>query len=485
MKLRLSYKIFGAFLITFLAIIVLTFIALRFFIYRDFADFVSRVEKERIPALVNSLKLEFVKNRGWENLRSSPEGFQRIIETSHLQRSFPRPQDYRAGRSIHKSSHDFGKLPLKKNFQSRHEGLFLLDRDKGPIVGNPIELNENRLVEIRMDNKIIGWLGYSEGEKPGIPGEIDVLNEKFKMFYMISAGILIIAAIASLILSKHLLAPIKKLTDGTRALTSHYLNARIDVRSNDELGQLAKDFNRMAETLEKDEGIRKQWITDISHELRTPISILRGEIEALMDGVREMNMDSLQSLHSEVVRLGRTVNDLHKVSLADTESLFFKKDPVNPLKVLSEVIASFGTAFEKKRISIKSDFEKYEDETIIGDADRLKELYSNILENTLRYADTPGELLIGQKKGEREFSIFFHDSGPGVPEESLGRLFDRLYRVDKSRSRNLGGSGLGLSICKTIVEGHGGTITAANSSFGGLRIEIVFPLQSAAQIYNR
>jgi len=224
--------------------------------------------------------------------------------------------------------------------------------------------------------------------------------------------------------------------------------------------------------------MRQQWISDISHELRTPLSVLRGELEALQDGVREMNRATLDSLHAEVLHVGKIVNDLHELSLADTGSLLFVNKPIDPLQVLTNTLESFRTRFERRSIEVQADPAPGEPRRILADPDRLTQLFSNLLENTLRYVNAPGTLKISHHCTAKRLTLTFEDSGPGVPEESLPHLFDRLYRVDKSRSRSRGGSGLGLSICKSIVENLGGDIRAANAPSGGLRLEIVLPLIS-------
>ncbi|MCP4353417.1 MAG: HAMP domain-containing protein [Desulfobacterales bacterium] len=299
---------------------------------------------------------------------------------------------------------------------------------------------------------------------------------RFLSMVIFLCNVLILAAVVSFILSKHVLTPIRKLAAGTRALTSLEFGTRIDVGAGDELGQLASDFNVMAKTLKRYEKMRKQWISDISHELRTPLSILRGEIEAMQDGVREITEETLDSLHSETLYLNKIVDDLHQLSLAETEALHFKHEPVNPARVLKETIRLFQHRLNSQQLTIQDNL-MWADQniTVLGDADRLTQVFSNLIENTLRYADTPGTLKIWDYQTETGLSLNFEDSGPGVPEESLERLFDRLYRVDKSRSRAKGGSGLGLAICKNIVETQGGEIRAANAPSGGLRIEIVFP----------
>ena len=251
------------------------------------------------------------------------------------------------------------------------------------------------------------------------------------------------------------------------------------MRSGDELGQLVADFNVMAQTLEQYEEMRKQWISDISHELRTPLSILRGEIEAMQDGVRDLNREALESLHSEVWHLGKIVDDLHELCMADSGALHLERKPIDPIEVLKETLKLFHTSFEQAQIEIQSDVLPDKGIILSGDGSRLAQLYANILENTLRYADAPGTLRILCDISAAHLTVAFEDSGPGVPKESLNRLFDRLYRVDSARTRTKGGSGLGLAICRAIAENHGGTISAVNGASGGLRIEIMLPITSS------
>ena len=214
----------------------------------------------------------------------------------------------------------------------------------------------------------------------------------------------------------------------------------------------------------------------MSHELRTPLAILRGEIEAMQDGVRDITPERLVSLHDEVNRLGKLVDDLHILFVADSENLLQQKQPVQPLHILQEVITTFETRLEQTGIQLQIHPVEGQRAIIMGSENRLGQLFANLIENSIRYTDCPGILRINHFCSRQDVTMVFEDSSPGVPSEALDRIFDRLYRVDKSRSRALGGSGLGLSICKEIVVGHGGTIRAAHTHLGGLLISIEFPL---------
>ena len=237
----------------------------------------------------------------------------------------------------------------------------------------------------------------------------------------------------------------------------------------------------MADTLKAYETMRQQWITDISHELRTPLAILKGEIEAVQDGVRKIRPETLDSLHSEVMRLSKLVADLHALSLADTQDLQATLSDVHPLDILNEMANHYRGRMEDRRIEMRLALPDAYGPVIRGNRDRLAQLFANLLENTLRYTDAPGRLIVSAGRNDAGLTIRFDDSAPGVPRDALERIFERLYRVDSSRNRRLGGSGLGLAICRQIVQAHGGAIRAEASPEGGLGIEIDLPLKDATR----
>ena len=311
-----------------------------------------------------------------------------------------------------------GRKPPPPPFRIEHR-FTLFDTDKKPVVGAAVTAENHTLKEITLEGNTVGWLGLKKEDRLSQPLDIAFIKQQSQAFYTIGGLMLVLAAIVAFVLSRHLLAPVQQLTKGTQALTSRNFHTRINVNTADELGQLAADFNVMAQTLEKYENMRQQWVSDISHELRTPLSILQGEIEALQDGVRELNQKTLDSLHSEVLHLSQIVNDLHDLSLAETGTLHFEREPVNPLHVLQETIRKFQNRFAQQHITLVDDLGDIQNITLMGDKNRLAQLFSNLLENTLRYTDSPGTLRIGQISTETHVSLNFEDTKPGVPEESL------------------------------------------------------------------
>ncbi len=490
MRVKLYYKIFAAFLLTSIIVVVLMIGIMRFYVARNFTDFIHKEALERLDNLTIELSNEYQLN-GWQRLQDDPMIWRQILRATLPRKGSDRRWSAYRPDNVQRETHPNPPATFKDRPETEirdtppappevfiRRGLNLFNVNKQHIAGRKTEndFHNYSLREITVDGKIVGWLGFPKRELLSHPRVERFLKQQTRVFWLIGSGILLLAAVVAFMLSKHLLAPIKQLTDGTRALADRKFETRIQVRTKDELGQLADDFNHMAATLKKYEVSRQQWITDISHELRTPIAILKGEIEALQDGVRVLDNQAVGSLMAEVAHLNKLVEDLHLLSRADTQSLKSKREPVNPLAVLRRALDAFHNRFGGKNIDIHLELADEQKNTIPGDTDGLTRLFFNLFENTLKYTDSPGKLVIRGACTNKQLVITFEDSGPGVPVSALPRLFDRLFRVEQSRSRSSGGSGLGLSICKEIVACHSGEIQAAKSALGGLLITIRFPL---------
>lgn len=309
-------------------------------------------------------------------------------------------------------------------------------------------------------------------------GDLRFAKQQREHFALVTLLMLGMSLLLTFPLTNHLLRPINQLTKGTLKLIGGQFTTRIPVTTGDELGRLSDHFNILAKTLEENEKSRKKWVADISHELRTPLSILRGEVEALQDGVHQPTPENLDGLHGEVMHLERLVNDLYELSMSDIGALTYKKIAVDPESILSWTIGFFEQRFANKGVQLTTRLPKNKSCVLLGDPDRLQQLFTNILENSLRYTNSLGSLEIYTEERDECLVINFEDSAPGVGESQLPLLFDRLYRTDLSRQRSGGGAGLGLAICKNIVEAHQGTISSHASRQGGLKISIELPLGS-------
>jgi two-component system, OmpR family, sensor histidine kinase BaeS len=493
MQVKLQFKIFAVFSMAAVILVLFMILSLRYFFIRHFTEFVNRMDVERLETLRDDLTTAYQADMGWERIRSDPRYWVRMVATALQTRDddeIPPQQPNTLGTAPQLSSEprrrhrrmDRDDPPAVKHQPPATHDLrrlvrrvFLLDEAGRLIAGQPAGDEETILQPIVSGGRTVGWLGLRKRRALHAPLEAAFLQRQYALFYVLGGGLLVITAIVSFILSRHLLAPVRRLTAGTQALAARRFDTRIAVQSKDELGQLADDFNTMAATLEHYEKLRRQWISDISHELRTPLAVLRGEIEAMQDGVRPLSLQQMSSLHAEILRIGKIVEDLHELSLAQSGALTFRQESLNPIQILAKVLERYAPRLAQRRIHIQDQLGSERQIALIGDRDRFEQLFSNLLENTLRYTDSPGTLTIWQQQTIGRWSLFIEDSGPGVPQEAVPFLFDRLYRVDQSRSRALGGSGLGLSICKSIVETMGGRIDAQNAPAGGLRIRIEFP----------
>ncbi|MFJ2995108.1 ATP-binding protein [Pandoraea sp. NPDC087047] len=298
------------------------------------------------------------------------------------------------------------------------------------------------------------------------------------LMYLTILGIALLGAVA-LRLAQRLLVPVTPLLEATHRMAMGDYSVRAPTAGADELARLAVDLNRLADTLAQNDRLRRNLLADISHELRTPLSILRGEIEAMEDGVRPLTQDAIASLRVEISQLSKLIDDLYELSLSDVGALTYEFAPVDMTERVATSVAAFGDWFEAKGISLTVHIP---DDTLVvdGDLHRLTQLIGNLFENSLRYTDGGGAVRVYLSSTEGQLRLEIEDSAPGVPDDALPRLFERLFRVEASRSRRSGGAGLGLALCKHIVEAHGGQIVARHSPLGGLALAITLPCQNSS-----
>ena len=304
-------------------------------------------------------------------------------------------------------------------------------------------------------------------------------GERFQQYQLqtsLGVGVLslLLAMLIAWWIARTLLDPVKRVAAATHKLATGEYSNRVAVSSNDEVGQLARDFNQLAYTLERNEKMRREFMADVSHELRTPLSILRGELEAIEDGVRTLDHSSMKSLQGEVGMLSKLVDDLYELSLADVGALTYRKSQCDLNDLLQTSVAMYQERCNAAglRVELRLPAGPL---LLEADAKRLQQLFGNLLENAVRYTDAGGLLLISASLEDENILVSLMDSGPGVDPQQLPRLFERFYRGEASRNRASGGAGLGLAICHSIVLAHGGSLTADHSPLGGLWLSLRLP----------
>jgi len=288
---------------------------------------------------------------------------------------------------------------------------------------------------------------------------------------------LVVASLGGLFLANKALKPVDEITKTARMITSKRLDQRIKLRkTKDEIGRLAETFNDMISRLGQSFKQIRQFSADASHELRTPLTILKGEMEVGLRRRRrpEEYRKILNSNLEEVNHMTQIVDDLLFLSKADMGEVHLQKHPINLTKLVSEVGAQAKMIAMAK--DIKVHISKDSDVPVIGDRLRLRELLLNLVDNAVKYTPEGGEMMISLERDDDRVKLRVMDNGIGIPTEDQPHIFDRFFRVDKARSREAGGSGLGLSICKWIVEAHGGEISVESEVTKGSLFTVTLPL---------
>ncbi|MCX7219984.1 MAG: ATP-binding protein, partial [Burkholderiales bacterium] len=351
--------------------------------------------------------------------------------------------------------------------------LSLIDQD-GRILIGPRDTPPGRVQAIVVDGRNVASLSLAPLRQLAHTSASGFLLSQMRQILWLAGALILLSVLLSVWLARHLLKPVASLRSVTRRISQGQLEARAEIVNQDELGELASHVNAMAQTLQQNEAQRSKMLANVSHELRTPLTVIRGEIEALIDGIRPTSPDALKSLHEEVLHLSKLVDDIHQVNLAHAGELAFQLQRIDLCALLSEVLQRYRPRIQAASLTLSSQIPS-EPLYVKADAGRLTQVLSNLLENSLRYTDAGGQLQCSLSRNGPLIELTLEDSAPGVPDGSHTRLFERLYRADQDRSRQRGGSGLGLSICKALVESNHGKIAALPSSLGGIKIVIRLP----------
>jgi signal transduction histidine kinase len=292
---------------------------------------------------------------------------------------------------------------------------------------------------------------------------------------MVSGLMLLLVTIIGILMMRRMVNPLSEVIAASESVTSGNLKTRINTNhSQSDLASLAVHFNRMTETLERNDIERRAMLADIAHELRTPLSVLRGRLEGIVDGVYPANDANIAQALEETYLLERLVEDLRLLTLAESRQLHFELKDTDLSDLLKKIVSLFLPQATGKQIDLQ--LSPMSEKIILKvDSQRLEQVIGNLIGNSLRYVPSGGKILLEAGQSENNISLKVSDTGPGVPDEELPYIFDRFWRGEKSRARVSGGAGLGLAISKQLIEAQGGTIFARNRDEGGLEVTIQFP----------
>ena len=297
--------------------------------------------------------------------------------------------------------------------------------------------------------------GLGPGRMMGVL-EQTFLNAFRNSLWLAALAAILVAVVLGLVFSRIVASPIKRLTASAKSVANGDFSQRVQPKSRDEVGELSAAFNSMAEQLERKERNRRQLLADIAHELRTPLSIIQGNLEAWLDGVITPTPEHIATAYDEAILLSRLITDLRELSLAEAGQLKLSQSATTVDEIVNAEISSIETRAREKQISISSELPSSLPSVFI-DKDRIRQVLHNLLDNAFHYTPAGGRIKIGASSVSPGWvTMLVSDSGIGISSEDLPNIFNHFYKADKSRQRGHGGSGIGLAIVKQLVEAHGG-----------------------------
>ena len=307
------------------------------------------------------------------------------------------------------------------------------------------------------------------------PADEDFLQAVNLSIFITAAAVGLVALILGSMLFRQITSPLRAVSQAAEAIAAGQLDRRVEAKTADEIGRLAQSFNRMAESLAQADVQRRNMVADIAHELRTPLTVVQGSLEAMLDGVYDLNPENIASIHQQTALLSRLVADLRDLALAEAGQLRLDWQSVDLEAVIAQASNALQSQALEKGVTFKVELPQGLPR-IRGDGQRLQQVLFNLLSNALRHTPTGGTVTTAVEVKEDRVVIRVQDTGSGIPAEDLPHVFERFYRVDRSRARSTGGSGLGLTIAKRIVEAHGGQIWAQSWLGAGSTFAFSLPL---------
>ncbi|GAB4450657.1 MAG: ATP-binding protein [Chloroflexi bacterium OHK40] len=457
--MKLSTRLLLAFALTSLAGIALAALLVRQLVTSAFDDY---VRDQRLAAYVEAASAYFAQQGSWE-------GAAGVLRNASEPESPSGP-------------------PFADGPPGRARNDFVLADVEGTIVVAPNPLLRGtparqedlaRGTPITVNGQHVGTV-FSLGPPPGRnPAEERYLARTDLALGAAALGALAVALPLSLLLARLITRPVRDLTTAARAIAEGKLRQEVPVRSRDELGMLAAQFNVMSARLDRANELRRRMTADIAHDLRTPLTVIAGYLEALRDESLRPTPKRFATMYDETQVLLRLVQDLHTLSLADAGELPLKLQPVAPRRLLERVATAYQHTASQAGIAIELDAEDGLPDLRL-DIEQTVRALGNLMSNALRHTPTGGRVTLTARLTNDGVALEVADTGPGIPPEHLPNIFERFYRADSSRSHTAGGSGLGLAIVRSIVEAHGGQVRASSVPGHGATFTITLPASPAA-----
>lgn len=476
MKMRLMYKM----MISFMLIIVLGGVIIAFTINistsRSFTAMVRESDIAYAEELAIIFSLYYQETGTWEGVES-------------LLR-LPSQMGMMGGNSMRRSrtSGQDSQMPLPDHMTTRRQFRTLPVVLTGPVGGiifstvdvSGLKMPENAGIPVYDGNNSgigIIFAGSMIGSEL-LPVQDAFLASVKKAILLASVAVIFVTFVIGYFLVRHITSPVSALHRASERIAEGDLEVRVDINRKDELGELATGFNSMTESLQAAEKWKRQIIADSAHELRTPVSLIQGHLEMMLEGVYPVDREGIKAIYDETVLLASLISELQKLSSAEAGHTTLVMEKLALEDVIGSVTNTFKTRLEEKKIEFNLDIEPSLPE-VTGDRQKLYQVLLNLVSNSLKFTPSGGLISIStwNEKTSGNVCVAIEDSGPGIPREERTKIFNRFYRIDKHRNRDSGGSGLGLAISREIIRNHGGSIKAVDPELGnGTRILITLPV---------
>lgn len=437
-----------------------------------FAQYLAQAELARFDALEERLaQLHDVENPGWPSLKGDRAAWHRLVRST-----IPPPPGTEPFRRL-EEGREAGASPSRPRDPMRlGSRLALLDALNEFVVGGNEENSVFAKRPIGQREGVanpIGWIALTAVPARMAEGDRLFLADQIRTLAATAALALLLSAAAAFVFSRQFLRPVQAIAQAGEQLARGNYSIRLQNARSDELGSLIEQFNDLAETLDNAERTERKWVADTAHELKTPVAVLQAQIEALQDGVRKPDRNSLSLLHASTERLSKLVADLNTLTATGEGAMPIEPRHENLSVVLEQAAEAIRPALVDQDLTLRTDIPS--DLDIVCDRLRIGQLIDNLLQNARLYTKAPGVIRMQAERKGKTVVIRVEDSPPAPQSEDMPKLFDRFFRCEQSRDRRYGGSGLGLSICREIVQAHGGTIEAKRSPLGGLAMIVSLP----------
>ena len=361
-------------------------------------------------------------------------------------------------------------------FQLADENGVVIAAARPEQIGQQLSVSQlQSSVSIEVQGHEVGFIAAGPATSTLRESESAFLRQVSQTIVPVGMVACAVAILLGLFLTWQLTGPLRKLKTAAQGIAGGDLSQRVDIKSRDEIGDLGRTFNEMAENLAHAEELRQNMTADIAHELRTPLSVIRGNLEAILDGVFQPTKENVASIHKQAILLSRLVDDLQELALADAGQLRIEREPTDLASLIQRTINAIKPRAEQDGVAVVTDL-AHDLPILSADPQRLSQVMGNLLDNALRHSPQGGTVTVRANEVADSVQVDVVDQGPGLNSEELSLVFERFYRGDKARARATGGAGLGLAIVKQLVEAHGGKVWAQSGEDGGATFSFTLPL---------